>query len=303
MMVFISRIFKFSLQDIGRNLGLSFMTVMILVLMLLSVNALWSVRVITNEAISAVKDQVNVSVYFSSAASDNNIAEINKYVASFPEVVDIKMQSAEEVLASFKQRHSQSSDIINALGELDANPFGPTMIIKTREPGDYKKIIQALNVPEYDNLIEAKSFDEHESAIEKIQNITNRAESGVAGLVILFAAISFLIVFNTIRSAINTQKIEIGIKRLVGASNWFIRGPYVVESVVFSLISLLINIAVLYLALSFVDPYLAVVFPNNFSLTNYYNSHILYVFGVQFVCVLALTILSSILAMRKQLRI
>lgn len=302
MMSFL-RVLKFAFQDMVRNVGLSAMTVLILVLMLLSVNALWSVRVITNEAISAVKDQVNVSVYFSSAASDNNIAEINKYVASFPEVVDIKMQSAEEVLASFKQRHSQSSDIINALGELDANPFGPTMIIKTREPGDYKKIIQALNVPEYDNLIEAKSFDEHESAIEKIQNITNRAESGVAGLVILFAAISFLIVFNTIRSAINTQKIEIGIKRLVGASNWFIRGPYVVESVVFSLISLLINIAVLYLALSFVDPYLAVVFPNNFSLTNYYNSHILYVFGVQFVCVLALTILSSILAMRKQLRI
>ena len=302
-MVYLSRILRFSFQDIGRNFGLSFMTVLILVLMLLSVNALWSVRVITREAISAVKEQVNVSIYFSPSASEKNVSEINKYIIAFPEVVDVKLQSAEEVLSSFKQRHGQSKDIISALGELDKNPFGPTMVIKTREPGDYKKIIKALSVPEYENLIEAKSFDEHENAIEKIQNITNRAEKGVAALVVLFACISFLIVFNTIRSAISTQKIEIGIKRLVGASNWFIRGPYLVESFIFSVVSLVLATSVLYLALRFVDPYLAVVFPNNFSLTNYYNSHILYVFGVQFVSVLVLTVLSSGLAMRRQLRV
>ncbi len=302
-MIFIGRILKFAFQDIWRNFGLSFMTVLILILMLLSVNALWSVHIITNEAINVVKDQVNVSVYFSANAGEKNVSEINKYVSSFPEVIDIKTQTAVDVLASFKQRHSQSKDILDALKELNMNPFGPTMIVKTREPGDYKKIIKALSVPEYDSLIEAKSFDEHESAIEKIQNITNSAQAGVAGLVILFASISFLIVFNTVRSAIHTQKVEIGIKRLVGASNWFIRGPYLVESFIFSVIALVVSIILLYIALKFIDPYLAVVFPTGFSLTNYYNSHILYVFGIQFSSVLALTILSSGLAMRRQLRV
>ena len=302
-MVYIIRILKFALQDIWRNFGLSFMTVLILVLMLLSVNALWSVKVITKEAVGLIKDQVNVSIYFSAGAGDKNVAEINKYVNAFPEVVDVSLQNADEVLASFKQRHNQSKDIIGALEELDKNPFGPTMIIKTREPGDYKKIIKALSVPEYEHLIEAKSFDEHESAIERIQTITSRTEKAVAGLVLLFAGISFLIVFNTVRSAIHTQKIEIGIKRLVGASNWFIRGPYLVESFIFSVLSLAVSIVLLYLALSFVDPYLSVVFPNSFSLTNYYNSNILYVFGVQFISVLILTMLSSGLAMRRQLRV
>ncbi len=302
-MVFIGRILKFAFQDIWRNFGLSFMTVLILVLMLLSVNALWSVKVVTREAVGLIKDQVNVSIYFSSNAGDKNVSEINKYVSAFPEVVSVKLENAEGVLDSFKQRHSQSKDILGALSELDKNPFGPTMIIKTREPGDYKKIIKALSVPEYEHLIEAKSFDEHESAIEKIQNITGRTEQAVAGLVLLFACISFLIVFNTIRSAIHTQKTEIGIKRLVGASNWFIRGPYLVESFIFSVLSLVISIVLIYAALNFVDPYLSVIFPSSFSLTNYYNSNILYVFGVQFLCVLALTILSSGLAMRRQLRV
>jgi len=302
-MVFIGRIIKFALQDLGRNVGLSFMTVMILVLMLLSVNALWSVRVITTEAISIIKDQVQVSIYFAADADAKNVAEIQKYVSSFPEVLGVSLSPADDVLANFKQRHELSPDILDALSELDKNPFGPTMVIKTREPGDYQKIITALSVPEYDSLIESKSFDEHEGAIGKIQNITSRSEKAVAGLVILFAAISFLIVFNTIRAAINTQKIEIGIKRLVGASNWFIRGPYLVESLIFSVVSLLLSVGLIYLALNFIDPYLNVIFPSGFSLTNYYNSHILYVFGVQFACVLVLTILSSGLAMRRQLRV
>ncbi len=302
-MRYIVRMLKFAFQDIGRNFGLSFMTVLILVLMLLSVNALWCVRIITQEAVSLIKDQVNVSVYFSAEAGEKNVTEINKYVSAFPEVVSVQLQNSDEVLNSFKKRHSQSKDILAALAELDKNPFGPTMVIKTREPGDYKKIIKALSVPEYEHLIEAKSFDEHESAIEKIQNITNRTEKAVAGLVLLFAGISFLIVFNTIRSAIHTQKIEIGIKRLVGASNWFIRGPYLVESFIFSILSLVISTILIYFALTFVDPYLSVIFPSSFSLTNYYNSNILYVFGVQFISVLILTTLSSGLAMRRQLRV
>lgn len=302
-MISLQRVAKFALQDIFRNFGLSFMTVLILTLMLLSVNTLWSVKVITKEAVGLIKDQVNVSIYFAANAGDENVQSIEKYVGSFPEVVSVKTQTADEVLASFRQRHALSKDVISALDELNSNPFGPTMVIKTREPQDYKKVIQALSVPEYKDIIEAKSFDEHESAIEKIQNITNRTENIVAGLVALFAAISFLIVFNTVRTAIHTQRAEIGIKRLVGASNWFIRGPYLVESFIFSVVSLFLTMGVIYLTLYFMDPYLSVVFPSGFSLTNYYNSHILYVFGLQFLSVLALTIVSSSLAMRRQLKV
>ncbi len=302
-MTSLKRILKFAFQDIGRNFGLSFMTVLILILMVLSVNALWGVEAITKEAVATVKDQVNVSVYFSANASDDNVNELKKYVSSFPEVVNVDLLSADSVLDSFKQRHKLSKDILDALAELDTNPFGPTMIIKTKEPSDYQKIIQALNVPEYQTLIEAKSFDEHETALDKIQNITNNAEKMVAGLVLLFGCISFLIVFNTIRAAIHTQKVEIGIKRLVGASNWFIRGPYIVESLIFSVLSMAISIGIIYLALHFIDPYLSVIFSDGFSLTKYYNSHILYLFGSQFVCVLVLTVVSSILAMRRQLKV
>lgn len=296
------RVIKFAFQDLGRNFSLSFMTVFILILMLLSVNTLWSLDVLTQAAVEAVKKQIDVSVYFVPSATDKNVNEIKSYVGMFPEVTDIKLQSKEDVLASFREQHKLQTEALDALDELGKNPFGPTMIIKTKEPQDYKKIIDALNVPEYANLIEAKSFDNHEDAIERLQNITNRIERIGFGLTILFALISFLIIFNTIRVAIFTQHVEINIKRLVGASNWFIRGPYFVESLVFTVLSTAFTMGIVFLGLTWIDPYLAVVLPNGFSLTNYFQSNMLTLFGAQALAVLLLTVLSSGLAMRKQLR-
>jgi len=296
------RVIKFAFQDLGRNFSLSFMTVFILVLMLLSVNTLWSLDVLTKAAVDAVKKQIDVGIYFVPEATDKNVEEIRAYIAMFPEVVDIKLQSKEEVLASFREQHKLQPEALDALDELGKNPFGPTLTIRTKEPEDYKKIIDALSVPEYENLIEAKSFDNHEDAIERLQNITNRIEKIGFGLTILFAVISFLIIFNTIRVAINTQRMEINIKRLVGASNWFIRGPYLVESLVFTVFSVAFTMGVVFLGLRWIDPYLAVVLPNGFSLTNYFQSNMLMLFGAQALAVLLLTVVSSGLAMRKQLR-
>lgn len=297
------RVIKFALQDIWRNAGLSFMTVFILVLMLLSVNVLWSVDVVTKEAVSSVKNQINVSLYFVPEAKDADIGEIKNYLNSFPEVTNLRLQSREEVLASFKERHKLSQEVLSALQELGDNPFGPTLTIKTREPGDYKKIIQALNVPEYENLIEAKSFDQHEEAINRLQNITSRIEQMGLGLSVLFAIIAFLIIFNTVRVAIFTQRVEIGIKRLVGASNWFIRGPYLVESAIFTAVSVSLALGIVYLSFHWLDPYLSIVFTTGLSLTNYYNLHILYILGIQTLAVLLLTVVSSSLAMRRQLKV
>ena len=298
----IYRVVKFALQDIFRNLGLSTMTVFILVLMLLSVNILWAVDVLTSQATGIIKEQINISLYFKAETTDKNLEEIQQYLSVLPEITAMNVITREQVLDSFKNRHKLSTEVLSALDELKANPFGPTLVVKTREPEDYKKVLLAVNVPEYDALIETKSFEGNEEGIEKIQNITNRIEKVGFGLSLLFAIISFLIIFNTIRVSIYTQRIEISIKRLVGASAWFIRGPYIVEAIIFSLFSILVNFAMIYVALHWVDPYLTIVFSNGFTLTNYYNSHIILLVGIQFVSVLLLTIFSSGLAMRRQLK-
>lgn len=297
------RIVKFALQDIGRNIGLTFTTIFILVLMLLSINTLWSLRVLTNKALEQVRSQVTISFYLSVDATDDKIAQLRSYMSTFPEITELKVIPKEEVLQSFEDRHKSNPEVIAALSELGGNPFGPTITVRTKEPGDYKKIIDALSVPEYQPLIEDKSFDGNEGALDKIQLITHRIEQTGYGLSVLFAVIAFLIIFNMIRVAIQSQRVEISIKRLVGASNLFIRGPYWLEAGILTILSMGITIALIFGALQLIDPYVSVIFADHFSLTNYYFSNMLYLFGIQAVAVLLLTIISSGLAMRRQLKV
>lgn len=297
------RITKFALQDIGRNIGLSFMTVFILVLMLLSINTLWSLDILTKEAVRLVRDQVTVSFYLAPSVSESEVGQIKSYVNTFSEVTSVNLVSREDVLKTFKDRHKLSPEILQALEELGGNPFGPTLTIRTSEPGEYKKIIESLETPEYQKLIDGKSFDGNESALDKVQLITSRIERIGLGLSILFAVIAFLIIFNTIRVAIQSQRLEIAIKRLVGANNWFIRGPYWLEAGIFTFLSTTITIIVVFIGLRWIDRYIGIIFSNEFSLTSYYQSHMLFLFGIQALAVLLLTILSSGLAMRRQLKV
>ncbi|MFH1790018.1 MAG: permease-like cell division protein FtsX [bacterium] len=302
-MISFLRVLKFAFQDIGRNIGLSFMTIFILILMLLSVNILWSLDTITKNAVISVKNQIDVSFYFSIDASDADVKAVKNAVDSFSEVEETKLLSADEVLDDFMERHKNQQETIQALTELGSNPFGPTLIVKTTEPEDQNKIITFLDAPEYKKIIESRSFDKQDKAIERLQDITNKVERVGFGLTVLFAIISFLIIFNTIRAAINSQRVEISIKRLVGASNWFIRGPYLIEALLFTAISVALAFAIVFFSFNWLDMYMASVFPQGFSLTNYYKSNIFLLCGIQATAVLLLTVISSGLAMRKQLKV
>lgn len=297
------RIVTFAFQDIARNIGLSFMTVLILVLMLLSVNTLFIIRHVTTEATQTIREQIDVSIYFHAESNEEEVSEIRDYVDSFTEVVNTTFYTQDEVLDQFREAHQNNPEILASLDELDENPLGPTLVVKTRTPEDYEKVITALNIPEYEHIVEAKTFADTQRAIERVSLITNQVEKFTIGLTAFFAFIAFLIIFNTIRVAIYTQRIEISIKKLVGASNWFVRGPYIVESFIFSTISVFITLGGVILTTKLLDPYLAVIFKHSNFLTNYYLSNILLLAGIQFGVVFFLTLFSSMLAMRRHLRV
>ncbi len=278
------------------------MTVLILVLMLLSVNTLLIVRVLTVEATNTVKDQVDVSVFFARGATNEDINEVRSYIRTFPEVTEETYFTPEEVLSDFRAEYDYNQTIMSSLDELGDNPLGSMLVIKTRATEDYQKIIDALSVPEYAKLIEAKTFSDTEKAISRIHTITSQVERFSVAVTGLFALIAFIIIFNTVRVAIYTQRTEIAIKKLVGASNWFVRSPYIIEAFVFSVISVALTVGIMYGAILLLDPRVAYVFGEANILTNYFSSHILVLVGGQALAVLILTVTSSVMAMGKYLR-
>lgn len=297
------RIVSFALQDIFRNIGLSFMTIFVLILMLLSMNTLLFIRLVTTEATTAVRDQIDVSVYLSPEASGEEVDEVFAYISSLSQVTETVFKSRDEVLAEFRELYKDNADILSSIDELDDNPLGATIVIKTKTPADYPTVIEALSVPEYETIVESKTFTDTQGAIEKIDAITTNIERFSIALTVFFGIISFLIIFNTVRVAIYTQRVEISIKKLVGATNWFVRGPYAVEAIFLSIVSTGIAILLVYLSLGLIDPYIGAVLGNMTFLTTYYISHILALAGIQLGIVFFLTLLSSMLAMRRYLKV
>src|SRR3989339_408329 len=108
------RIVKFSFQEIFRNMSLSIMTVLILILMLLSINTLIIVKVLTDESITAVKNQIDVSIYFNPEATEDEITEIRDYVSAFPEVEQEIFLDRDQVFEEFKKNYFDNDDVLSS---------------------------------------------------------------------------------------------------------------------------------------------------------------------------------------------
>jgi len=298
-----ARVVKYAFQNLWRNAGIAFITITILTLALVSVNALFGLRALTTAAIAAVEHQVDVSIFFNPRATPEQIEKIKNYVYQVAAVTKSDYISPEQSLAAFRERHSTDPDIIKSLDVLDNNPLGAILVVRTKDTADYKKILTALAADEFKTVIQKRSFEDRGRIVENVQLLTSRLERFSAGLALLFALIAILIIFNAIRVAIYTQRDEISIKKLVGATNGFIRAPFLIEAFVYVALSLSTTALLIALAARVIDPYLGpLIASGGFSLYNTFFHAWYLIFGLQFALVLTVAWLTAALAMRQYLR-
>lgn len=298
------RVIKFSFQNFWRNIWLSIITISMLVLTLITVNILFVLNRVTDQAIAFVENRIEVSVYFNENADPTKVTEALTYLRSLPQVKEVSEVTADDALTSFKQRHAQDSAILGSLDELGKNPFGPTLVVKAYSAKDFDSIIQALDNPRFRDQIRQKDFSDYQSIVGKIRQTTTQIRNGGILLSGIFFFIALLIIFNTVRVAIFIHREEIGIMRLVGASSSFIRAPFLIETILLSLFSIIIVMAIVYPTLAFIEPTFTQYFGSDTKgLVSYFEQNGWWIFGGEFLALLAVTMGSTILAMRKHLKV
>ena len=294
-----ARVIKFSLQDIGRNIWLSLVTIIILVLALFSINLLLVVKVISATAISAVKEKIDISLYLRTNTEENRILALKAKISKLEQVKDIEYISQQAALESFKVKHKNNPEILQALVELGKNPLSPSLIIKPKNIDQYDELIASLNKIE-DDIIESRNFADRKTMLEKINSITDKVSEAGLLMSLVFVFITLLVVYNAIRVAIYTHRMEIGIMKLVGASNWFIRAPYLLSSIIYTLIGLIATVIIFYPFLGLLQPYLEAFFIGyNFNVISYFNSHFIAIFGIEFLAAALINALASLVAVSK----
>lgn len=298
------RILIFAWQSFWRNIWLSVVTITIIVLTFISINFLIVVNIVTDAAIDIVKDKIDISVYFRPDVTEPQVSEVQTYLTSLTQVKEINYVSQQEALEKFSQQHRQDLVIIESLEELGSNPIGATLQIKAGDIKDYPIIIEILNNSKYNNLILDKNFDDHKIYISKIKDFSDNFRKIGLFTSGIFIIIALLIVFNTIRVAIYTHREEIGVMKLVGATNWFIRSPFLLEAIFYGIIACVIAIIIVYPMLNFIQPQVNNFFlSEKFNIVDYFNQNFWQVFGLELLIIILLNIIASSIAIRRYLKV
>jgi len=300
----IARILQFAFQSFLRNIWLSIVTITIIVLTVLSLTILILINVMTEQAVSSIKQRIDISLYFEAGTPADQVLLVESQINKIQHVKNVEYVSSDIALKKFSETHSNNELIQSALNEIGENPLGPVLIVKADNIDNYPLILQSIKDFKIDELTKEIDYDDHKIIMERIELISQKIKQFSLILSIVFAAISLLVVFNTIRIGIYVHKDEIGIMKLVGASNWFVRGPFLVETVLYAIFGCLIFWILFYLLIGFVNPLVAGFFAEiDFSIVDYLLKNFYFIFGFEFLAILILNIISSLLAMNKYLRV
>ena len=273
MFTIISRIFHFGFDNFRRNGWLSAATVAIMTLALLVFGGLIMFGVVTNRAASSIQDKIDISVYFNTNTSEDEILNIRQSLNGLAEVASVDYVSRDKALDIFKTNHANDPTITQAINELNTNPLEASLNIKAKQPDQYAAIAKYLSSSDLSQYIDTVSYTQNEEVINRLAKIVKSVESGAIVIIIFLALIAGLVVFNTIRLSIYSNRDEIGVMRVVGASNSLVRGPYMVDGMICGAISAIASIVIAAPITYLVSPYLNVFIPG-LDIFQYFYTHI-----------------------------
>lgn len=239
------RIVRTGMVNFVRNawLAIAAMAIMIVTLSIILFSVI--VNATFNNTVYQITSKIDVSVYLKDSVNQDQTNKLLKQIKALPNVQGVTYLTKEQALEAYKQQNAGNTQLLQAINETD-NPLPATIQIKPKDLNkinDIKKFLEQSKIEALQSDQPSYSGD-RKAAIDKITHATNILRRAGIGAVLLFAVISVLIIFNTIQMAIFNRRDELQIMRLLGASTWYIRGPFVVETVIYGILSAIASILI-----------------------------------------------------------
>ncbi len=243
-----------------------------------------------------------MAVYFVGEPTAEDIMTIQEELFALPQVRQMEYISKEDALAKFVQRHSGEEVIMESLTEVGGNPLLASLNIRAFEASQYAAISTFLENSSFSDLISKVDYVEKKPAIEKLFSLTSSINTTGIVFSVVLAVVAVLISFNTVRIAIYNSRDEIETMRLVGAANWFIRGPFLVQGAIAGILAVLITFLLFSIAVMILGPKIELIVPG-LGLSGYFFSHFIVILLIQLAAGVGLGMFSSWIAVRRYLKI
>lgn len=197
-----------------------------------------------NHTIAQINEKIDVSVYLKDSVTEEQRNELINKLESLNNVKSVEYISKEKALEQYRADNQDNLDLLLAISQTD-NPLPATLKIKPKDPGQIDQIKQLLETDQVKALqSDQTSYSgDRKEAIDKITAATAFFRKAVFIGVIVFAVISMLIIFNTIQMAIFNRRDELTIMRLLGASTGYIKGPFIVETMIYGIVAAVISLS------------------------------------------------------------
>lgn len=294
-------------KNFARGGAVSAATVLIMTVTLSIIASLIFLSALLSFTLATISEKVDVSVYFVTTAREADILAVKDQLEKLPQVASVAYTSADEALAAFRERHANDQLTLQALNELGGNPLDASLEVQAKDPSQYESIVSFLEASPVlssggTSIVDRINYAQNKEIIDRLSlAIQATREIGFA-IIVLFALASILIAFATVRLAIYTAKEEISVMRLVGASNIYIQGPFVVTGVITGVIAATTVLLLLWPAAWYAGMKTAGWF-GGFDAAGYYADHFALIFSVLMLSGIVLGAVASVLAIRKYLKI
>ena len=293
-----------------RNSFVSLSSVLVMTITLLTIGSLMLTSVVLDSVLSDLKSKVDVNVYFTLSAPDEEMMKVQSTLQKMPEVASVEFVSREQALAEFKDKHKDDSLTLQALDELGDNPLGARLNIVAKDPSQYESIVKTLESESVlgagasgeAGVIDKVNYRQNKVVIDRLSEIIASAKQLGFSVALALILVSILITFNTIRLVIYMSREEIAVMRLVGASSTYVRGPFIVGGMIYGAMSALISIFIFWPITWWLAQHTTDFF-GGVNLFDYYVHNFFQIFIVIFGSGIIFGGISSFLAVRKYLKV
>lgn len=226
-------------QSVRRNLLMAVSATLTVAISLTLFGSVLLVREWTDTLVGRWRGNVEINLFLRTDASEPQIEAVQTKIASMPEISEYRYVSREEALAEFREMFKDKKELVE---NVDPSVLPPSFRIKLRNPDEVDLVANQLNgLPGVDEVQTASE------TIKKLSRITNFLTLGMGIFVVVFGLAAVLLIANTIRLAVFARRREIGIMKLVGATNWFVRVPFMIEGMVTGLVGSLMAVGAVWL--------------------------------------------------------
>lgn len=235
------RMCRYGVNNFSRNAWLTIAATAVMTITLLIIFMTFVAHNVLSDSVDAISRKVDMSIYLKGDTSNNDAEKIANQLRKLPNVEKVSYVSAEQARTNFAESNRSDPDALSALNDA-TNKFFASLRVNLKNINNTTELDAFVknnkDLKEHIDPKHAPSFaGSRRDAIKNLARATDFAQKLGLVLTVLFVAISSLIVFNTIRMAIFNRKDEIQMMKLIGADKNFIRGPFVVEAIVYGFIA------------------------------------------------------------------